>query len=188
MRNLLLSTTVLALLVSIVACGPSGREVAKAKTTRYQADKLVLFAAAKTATEGKYKLAVSDETTLKIQTTGRWYSPEGLASGSQADLDIRQLLDKSLNIALVVKLLPEATNWVVHIEPIMLRYNAGMPNPDKVAANDASLPGWATGKVDQLAYDIYDALKQYEVKSPIGIAPATAAPAADPAPAPAPTP
>ena len=171
MRNLLLPITLLAL---IVACGPSGREVAQAKTTRYQGDKLVLFAGAKAATESKYKLAASDETTLQIQTIGRWYTPEGLAAGSQADLDIRQLPDKSLNVVLVVKLLPEASNWVVHIEPIMLRYNKGMPNPEKVGPNDASVPGWATGKVDQLAFEIYGALKQYELKAPGGVAPAPA--------------
>jgi hypothetical protein len=58
------------------------------------------------------------------------------------------------------------------------------------------VPGWATGKVDQLYASIHDAHNPYEVKSVGGVAPAPApapepapaAPPAAPAPAPAPEP
>jgi hypothetical protein len=181
------------LTILAVACGPSSKEVATAKSARYQGDKLQLFAATKAVVEGKYKLQKSDETTLGMQTQPRWYTPEGLTTSATAE-DARDLPDKSMNVALVVTLLPDGDAWIVKVTPLMLRKNSGMPKPDTVKEGDPSVPGWVDGKVDQLALDIHKALAQYEVKQPGGIAPApTPGPAPDepsagsaaPAPAPA---
>src|SRR5689334_14279448 len=182
MRNLLL---ILALAVaSLAACGPSSRDVALAKTSRYTGDKLAIFNAAKEATEAKYKLAQSDETTLTIQTVGKWYTPEGLVATS-GDADIRQIPDQSINVVLVVKMLPDGANWIVDVDANMLRITKGSPAPEKLKGHDPSLPGWATGKVDELAFAIHDALKQYEVKAGASVPPGPAGSAA-PAPTPAP--
>jgi hypothetical protein len=167
---------------ALVACGPSSKELSGAKTAHYKGDKLVLFNAAKAATESKYKLEKSDETALGFQTISRWYTPEGLAAGERGG-DMRDVPDKSLAIALVVTMQPDGDAWVVHVKPLMIRYHAGSPKPEPVAENDPSVPGWATGKVDQLALDIHDALKQYEIKSVPGSVPPPAGPAA-PAPDP----
>ena len=182
MRNLILTVALLC------ACGPSGRDVAIAKTARYQGDKLVLFNAVKTTTEGKYKLSQSDETTLSLQTAGKWYTPEGLIATS-GEQDIRSIPDKSINVVLIVKLVPDGDKWVVDVGANMMRYNKGMPNPEKLSLKDPSLPGWATGKVDQLAFDLHDALKSYEVKAGGAAMPppaGSAAPAGSDAPPPAP--
>jgi hypothetical protein len=178
MRNLIIACAALACLA---ACGPSGRDTALAKTARYQGDKLAIFGAIKTTTETKYKLAMSDENSLTVQTVGRWYTPEGLVS-TTGEQDIRQVPDKSINIVLTVKLLAEGDKYIVDVQPKMTRINKGSPMPENLAPNDASLPGWATGKVDQLAFDIHEALKSYEVKAPGGNVPP---PAADPAAPPA---
>jgi hypothetical protein len=182
MRNLIITVALLC------ACGPSGRDLAIAKTARYQGDKLVLFNAVKSTTEGKYKLAQSDENTLTVQTAGRWFTPEGLVATS-GEQDIRSIPDKSINVVLIVKLVQDGDNWVVDVGANMMRYNRGMPNPEKVSLKDPSLPGWASGKVDQLAFDIHDALKQYEIKAggPAMAPPAgSAAPAGEGAPPPPP--
>ena len=47
---------------------------------------------------------------------------------------------------------------------MMLRYTKGTPVPERVAAGDASLPGWTAGRVDQLLVDIHAALRPYEAK------------------------
>jgi hypothetical protein len=177
MRNLVCSLAAL-LAIAAIACGPSSKEVATAKTARYQGDKLQLFAATKTVVEGKYKLTKSDETTLGMQTEPRWFSPEGLTTSSSPD-DERDLPDKSIRIALVVQLLPEGSAWIVKVTPLMLRKNKGMPKPDELKEGDPSVPGWVDSKVDQLALDIHKALAQYEVKSPGGIAPASPGPSPD---------
>ena len=185
MRNPNVCRLVAILALAVIACGPSSKELAGAKSAHYKGDKLVLFAAAKAATEAKYKLQKSDETTLGMQTDGRWYTPEGLAAGERGG-DMRDVPDKSLQIALVVTLQPDGDAWVVNIKPLMIRYHAGSPKPEPVAENDPSVPGWATGKVDQLALDIHDALKQYEVKTLPGQVPPPTGPAPTPTPTSAP--
>jgi hypothetical protein len=198
MRNLLVSLAAVAVLA---ACGPSGRDLGLAKSARYQGDKLVLFGAMKAAAESKQQIDQSDETTLTVMTKGRWYTPEGLASNwkpGEVLKDGRQAVeDRSLNISFAVRLLPDGDKWIVHVDPTILEFREGQPVFNKLRADDPSLPGWATGKGDQLAYEIYQSLKGYEVKGVGGAAPppattpAATTPAAapvDPAPPAAPAP
>ena len=159
------------LAIAAVACGPSSKEVATAKSARYQGDKLELFAHVKAATESKYKVTKSDETSLGMQTEARWFSTEGLAVTPRGDNDMRDVPDKSINIALVVTMLPDGDNWIVKVTPVMARYNIGIPKPEPVKEGDASLPGWVEGKVDELSMDIHKELAKYEVKTVPGSAP-----------------
>jgi hypothetical protein len=175
MRNL---TLTLAATIALVACGgPSSKEITTAKQARYQGDKVVLFRTAKAAAEEKAKIAKEDEATLGFQTIGRWYTNEGiLAPGS--DDDYKKVPDKSLRITLVVRLLPDADKWIVQVEPSILRKISGSPQPQKVELSDPSVPGFVQGQVDTMQFEIWNALKQYEVKTPGGIAPAPEMPAA----------
>lgn len=185
----------LAALVACVlaaACGPASKEVAAARTAHYKGDKLQIFARAKEATEQKFKIAKSDETTLGFETITRMYDPNGLAAGERAS---SQTADKSgynstypdgsLAISYAVTLLPDGDQWVVKIKPSIAKYHAGSPQMEPLQEGDISLPGWVQGKTDQLALDIHDALKQWEVKSvpgavpPAGPAAGSAAPAAE---------
>jgi hypothetical protein len=173
---------IIALLLAVaglVACGPSAGELKAAKTAHYKGDKIAMFNVAKQVTESKYHLQKSDENALGMQTVGRWYTPEGLAASERGD-DMRDVPDKSLNIALVVTLVPDGDAYVVNVKPLMMRYHAGSPKPEPVGEDDPSVPGWAQGKVDQLALDIHTALKNYEVPQMGGVQPAGpgAAPAA----------
>ena len=191
MRNLIIT----AAIIGIAACGgPSDRSVAMAKQARYTGDKLQLFGIVKTTVEGKYKLEVSDETKLGLKTKGRWFTPEGIASQwspedarGTTDSTRRGIPDRSVNISHVVQLLPEEDKWVVHVEPIVLRFHEGQPKYEPVRPNDPSMPGFVKTQTDELAYDIYSKLKPHEVKSVGGIAPAPApaAPESTPPPPPA---
>ncbi|MBL9019682.1 MAG: hypothetical protein JNL83_36160 [Myxococcales bacterium] len=189
MRNLSLSMiSVIAL--AVAACGgPSGKDIAMAKQARYTGDKLAIFNATKAVVEAKYKLEKSDETALGMQTKARWYTQDGvLAPGS--DENFQQVPHNAIRVVHVVRMLPDGDTWIVQDEPLLMRRVAGSPQPEKLELGNASVPGWATGQVDELQFEIYKALKAYEVKAPGGIAPApapapAAAPAADPA---APTP
>jgi hypothetical protein len=193
MRNISCSVIALALAASaLAACGPSGKQVASAKTARYQGDRLQIFAAMKQAVAAKYKIDKADEAALGLQTEVRWYNPEGQAVSSPMG-DARDVPDKSLGIALVVELLPEGERHVVSVKPLIVRYNKGQPNPDVLQPEDPSLPGWVSGKGDNLQVEIYEALKEYAVQGAAGAAPApgpaappaggSAAPAAGPDPA-----
>jgi hypothetical protein len=168
----------IALSMGLWACGPSSSELTGAKAAHYKGDKMAMFNAAIAATQAKYRVEKEDQGALSFQTAGRWYTPEGLAAAESGE-DMRQVPDKSLSIAYVVTLRPDGDAFILDIKPLMIRYLAGSPKPEPVNEDDPSVPGWATGKRDQLALDLHDALKQYEVASvPSG-------PTAAPAPAPA---
>ena len=179
MRNL---AFVIAL-AALGACGPSSSEMSGAKTAHYNGDKLAMFNAALAATQAKYKIEKADQNALGFQTTGRWYTPEGLAAAESGE-DMMHVPDNSLSIAFVVTMRADGAAYVVDVKPLMIRYHAGSPKPEPISEDDPSVPGWATGKRDALAFDIHDALKQYEVPSSTNPSPSSA-PTPTPAPAPA---
>lgn len=175
MRKLII---MLVAVMGIAACGATQREVALAKTARYRGNKLTLFGGVKMATEDKWKLAMSDETTLTVITIGRWFTPDGTPSmwdpgatidsgdsldGQPSIQGRERIQDRSINVQLTVRLLPEGDHWIVLVEPRYLQHREGRSNKDILLRDDPSLPGWAHGKVDQLAYAIWKMLKAYEV-------------------------
>jgi hypothetical protein len=178
MRNL-----ILAILVALfaVACGPNAQLTA-AKTAHYKGDKQAMFDIAKNTVAENYNIQKADFASMGMQTNGRWYTPEGLAAAESGG-DMRVVPDNSINIALVVTFVPDGDAYVVNVKPLMMRYHAGSPKPEPITESDPSVPGWAQGKVDSLAMDIHEALKQYEVKQMGGVTPAGpgAAPEAPPA-------
>src|SRR5215468_10348168 len=164
---------------ALVACGPSNTEVRSAKEAHYRGDKLVLFNAAKEAVEAKFKLQKSDETTLGMETVSRVYSPEGMLANEGNSEQTKNKAgynsmfpDNSIIMKFVITMLADGDAYVVRVKPIMERYHAGSPQTEPLREDDPSLPGWTSGKVDGISVDIYNALKQYEVKAPGGIAPA----------------
>src|SRR5262249_33137601 len=166
---------------AVVACGPANTEVRSAKEAHYRGDKLVLFNAMKDTVEAKFKLQKSDETTLGMETVTRVYSPEGMLAneGSSTERDKAKgggyhsmYPDNSIIMRFVITMLADGDAYVVRVKPIMERYHAGSPQTEPLREDDPSLPGWTSGKVDGISVDIYNALKQYEVKAPGGIAPA----------------
>ena len=156
---------IVLVVAALAACGASAKQVAGAKLAHYRGDPLVLFAAAKGATEVKYKLASSDETTLRVVTEGRWYSPEGLGLTATMD-NLGNVPDRSIFLTLSLQLMTAGDAFVVAVTPTILRYHEGRPNPDKLAADDPSLPGWVSGRLDQLHLEVHDALRTYVVPNP----------------------
>jgi hypothetical protein len=152
---------------ALVACAASRQEVEVARTARYRGDRLALFQAARQATADRYPIVTSDDTALRIETAGRWYTPDGLGA-SERNHDMRDVPDRSIHLRLIVRLVPAGDDWAVAIEPVMMRYFAGRPNPDKLGTDDPSLPGWTHGRVDQLHSAIHRALARYQVASPGG--------------------
>lgn len=161
MRNPVLIAVALVAL-AVAACGASRAEVEVARTAHYRGDRLALFAAARRATADKYQIAESDEVGLRIATAGRWYTPDGLGA-SERNGDMRDVPDRSVHLALIVRLVPRGDDFAVAVDPVMLRYFSGRPNPDRLAPDDPSVPGWAHGRVDQLYSAIHRALAGYQV-------------------------
>ncbi len=137
-----------------------------AKTARYTGDRMQIFASMRAAVEAAhYKLTKTDETSLAVQTEARWFSPEGLSQTPRGEgTEMQDLVDKSINIAMVVRMFPDGDVWVVKVTPVMARFNKGIPKPEPLKEGDASLPGWVESKVDTLALDIHKALAAFAVK------------------------
>jgi len=188
MRNLSLSYVALAALaLGAVACGPGSSEVKGARTAHYKGDKLEIFHAMVDAVKAKYKIQRSDENTLGMETTGRWFNPEGqiaTADGSVGEGTMPIVPDKSLNIVFAVGLKPDGDAWVVQVRPVIVRYNAGSPKPEPMKEDDMSLPGWVSGKTDAVVVDVHNALAKWEVKGVPAVVPAGSSPPPAPAPAP----
>jgi hypothetical protein len=100
-------------------------------------------------------------------TEGRWYSPEGLGLTATMD-NLGNVPDRSIFLALTLQLMTADGALVVAVTPTILRYHQGRPNPDKLASDDPSLPGWVTGRVDQLQLDVHEALRTHEVETAAG--------------------
>jgi hypothetical protein len=180
MRNLVCSVAALAAL-ALVACGPSSKEVAMAKTARYKADKLQLFGETKAVVESKYEVVKSDETTLQVQTKPKWYTWEGMVVTRFGSPERGEGLvpDRSIHFAMIIELLPDGDAWVVKITPWLQFYQIGSPQPQPLKETDANVPGWVHSKVDSMAMDINKALKQWEA----GSVPSTIPPGQSPLPA-----
>jgi hypothetical protein len=193
MRNISCSMIALALAaVAAVACGPSGKQIATAKQARYQGDQQQIFSVIKQTVEASHKVERADDAAYGLQTVGRWFNPEGQALPNAPD-DIRDVPDRSLNIALVVTLVPEGAHHVVSVKPLIVRYRKNEPKPEIIENPEAdrSIPDWAHSKGDDLQVALHKALAQYEVKvtgaapaggpAPGSAAPATPTPSPDPA-------
>lgn len=179
MNKLVLSVVALVAL-ALCACAGTSKEVAMARTARYQGDKLAIFADLRAAMETSGETLVkTDETQLLVQTKSKWFSPEGLSQNPRGEgTEMIDLVDKSVNITMVVRMLPDGDYWVVKNEPVIMRYNRGIPKPEPLKEGDISLPGWVQAKFDTLMIDINKGLKKYEVQTVPGPVPAGQSPAA----------
>jgi hypothetical protein len=157
------------MLVSVlvmVGCGPSTAEIKTAKATTYVGDANEIFGVIQQVVAETYKIADAGRTdeAIRLVTTEQWYSPEG-GRQSAGGGDFVQLVDRSILLQLVVDLVPTAENHnVIQVTPRTLQHVSGSPKPRELAADDPNLPGWVTGRVDQLHHDLFKGLQKYVVK------------------------
>lgn len=156
----------MASVLAFVACGPSTAEIKKAKETTYVGDAGEIFNAVHQVVSETYKVydAGRAEEGFRLVTVEQWYNPEG-GRQSAGDGDFVQLVDRSVLVQMIVDVVPTATNRVViQITPRTLQHISGSPKPRELAPDDPNLPGWVTGRVDQLHHDIYKGLQKYVAK------------------------
>ncbi len=153
-------------LLVLVGCGPTAAEIKTAKQTTYVGDALAIFNDVQRVVAENYKIADMGRTdeTYRLVTQEQWYSPEG-GRQSAGDGDYVQLVDRSIMLQLVVDVVPTASDRaVIQVAPRAVQHLSGSPKPRELAADDPNLPGWVTGRVDQLHHDIYKGLQKYVVK------------------------
>lgn len=164
-HHLMLKLMVVSVLL-IVGCGPSTAEIKTAKETTYVGDAVDIFNAAQQVVGENYKLqdvGRADEG-FRLVTVEQWYSPEG-GRQSAGGGDFVQVVDRSVLLQMIVDVVPTASDRVViQVTPRTLQHISGSPKPRELAPDDPNVPGWVTGRVDQLHHDIYKGLQRYVVK------------------------
>src|SRR5579863_6837833 len=139
LRSLFALGAVLALVLA--ACGgASSNEVKTAKTAHYKGDKSAIFAAMKDAIEAKLKIDRVDQSKFLVETTGQWFTPEGLGASERMD-DIRDVPANSIHIHFIVALVPDGDTFVVDVRPKWFKYIQGSTKPEPLGEDDISVPG-----------------------------------------------
>jgi hypothetical protein len=150
----------------IAGCGPTMAEIKAAKKTTYVGDAEEIFAAVQQVVGETYKVfdVGRTEETFRLVTVEQWYSPEG-ARQSLGDGDFVQLVEGSVLLQMIVDVEPTASDRVIIlVTPRTLQHVSGSPKPRELAPEDPNLPGWVTGRVDQLHHEVYKSLQRYVVK------------------------
>lgn len=168
MRLVVAGALHLLIVVLGLACGPSAAEIRQAKTAQYKGTPSELFAVIEQVVGETYKIAeVRRDEQFILGTEGQWYTPEGgrESASNTGGGDFVQLVDRSVNLALIVELVSADTgNIVVSVTPITLQHLQGSPKPRELKPDDPNLPPWIPGRVDSLYVEINKRLKQFETQ------------------------
>lgn len=150
----------------MAGCGPSSAEIKTAKQTTYVGDAAEIFNDVQQVVAETYKIGDAGRTdeAFRLVTQEQWYSPEG-GRQSAGQGDFVQLVDRSVMLQLIVDVVPTASDRaVIQVVPRTFQHISGSPKPRELAPDDPNIPGWVTGRVDQLHHDIYKGLQKYVVK------------------------
>lgn len=147
-----------------VACGPSAAEIKMAKSAGYAGEPGEMFSIVEATTAETYKIgeAVRDGE-YALATVAQWYSPEGGRQSTGAG-DFVQIGDGSVQLTMIVRLVPQGDRYMVTVTPKTFEHVSGSPQPRELTPDDPSLPGWVSGRVDSLQLEIHKALQKYAVQ------------------------
>jgi len=149
-------------MVAAIACGPSSSEIKTAKTATYKADPSEVFRIAQETAAQTYKIAEARPEQLAFMTEMQWYNEEGGRESAGAG-DYVQINDKSVQLGLIVEVV-QGNEVRVVVTPKTFQHLSGSPKPRELAPTDPNLPGWVTGRAEQLQLEIHKALEKYAVK------------------------
>jgi len=147
----------------VAACGPSDAQIRTAKTATYATEPQRVFELAMDAARESYKIGGVDQARLVFATVPRVYNPDGGLESTGAD-DYLHFQDHSMRVSLLVEIVVTADHHVaVTVTPRAQELLAGSPKPRDIAPDDPALPGFVHGRVDALAYAIFERAKPYYV-------------------------
>ncbi|MGE5187148.1 MAG: hypothetical protein ACM31C_34100 [Acidobacteriota bacterium] len=156
---------VILIVAMVAACGPSASEVKTAKTTTYNADPQVILKAAMQAAEAEhYKLGEIDQENTRFATVPKYFTREGSERTPGAG-DYVQLGDRAVSVTFIVTVSGTPPIVAVDVTPKTFQVLAGSPQPRELKPDDPNLPGFVTGRVDELSLAIYQRAKPYALAS-----------------------
>jgi hypothetical protein len=146
----------IVVLGAFAACGPSAKDVERAKTASYQCPYEQVFQAAVDEVKDRASpLAGVDAGEGIVQSEFRWHSRDG--SRKQAGAAMVTADDVMFAVAVVVQKRGEA--WGVVAEPRVVSQTAGGPRGSELTRDHADWPQWADTKTEAIITGIYERLK-----------------------------
>lgn len=157
---------VLLIVAIAAACGPSSAEVKTAKTTTYNASpEVILKAAMEGAGDEHYKVGEIDQENTRFATVPKYFTREGGERTAGAGNWI-QLGDRAVSVSFIVTVSGTPPMVAVDVTPKTFQILEGSPQPRELTPDDPNLPGFVTGRVEQLALAIYQRAKPYALAPP----------------------
>ena len=160
------------MVLGLMACGPSNTQIKTAKATEYKLPATSMLDVALQVAQIDYKISPAGMApdALKFTTDPQWYTPEGgrISPTEDANGEWVNAGGGSVNVRLVVQVRPITDDTVaVEVGALTMQLvgapNDPSPKPRELALDDPFLPPWIRGRVDALAYAIWEHTKQYAV-------------------------
>ncbi len=154
------------IVVIAAACGPSAAEVRTAQHTAYDAEPQVILKAAMQAAEDEhYQIAEVDQANATFTTVPKYFTKEGGARTAGAGNWVL-IGDRGVSLVMIVTVTGGTPPVSVDVTPRTFQVMEGSPQPRELKPDDPNLPGFVTGRVEQLSLAIYERAKPYAVASP----------------------
>jgi hypothetical protein len=148
----------IALLVLLVACGPSSTQIKEAKGARYRGLAPYVFEELLQAAKAEYGVIGTDDDALVFVTTPRWHR-----YGGQADKPTSSGVYKdSLLVGYRVQLdeIPDAGEMFrLTVEPAVADVHGQVYPP-----GDGRIPSWVNENADALWVSLHARLAKYEIR------------------------
>ena len=171
---------------ALVACGPSSAQIKTARSARYNTTASAAFQAGVAALKANdYKIQQVDPVAGRAITEVKWYEVDGTSMSRDSDGRPQMTSAGGIMFAVEIAVQPDGAAFFVQVIPHVQQMKSGYSAPFDIKEGDGAMPGWVTGKIDNLYLSIYDALKK-DVAAPGAAGPGATPPSAapvDPAPA-----
>lgn len=146
-------------LFAFVACGPSSAQIKTARTARYQVTAAEAFQAGVAALDaGDFKIQVADPIASQAVTVPRWYEADGTFTAKDAD-GKPLLTDGAINLTVELTVVAEGEAVRVNVVPVVLQARTGYTQGVRIEPDSPNMPGWVTGKIDNVYLSIHGRLK-----------------------------
>lgn len=149
----------LVVVFGFVACGPSAAQVKTARTAKYRVTAAQAFQAGVAALDSNdFKIKVADPVASQAVTVSRWYEADGTFAAKDADGNPR-LQDGAINLTVELEVLADGEAVRIDVRPVVVEMRTGYSQGVRIEPDSPQMPGWVTGKLDNVYLSIHDRLK-----------------------------
>jgi hypothetical protein len=144
------------------ACGPSAKDVERARAASYSCEPQQVFdAMVAEMKERRLPIAQIDTDNGMVISDYRWHT----ATGTPKQKGAAVVGQGDLAVAIVARLVEAGEVWRVAAEPDVLSHVVGSPRGQRLVRTDADWPKWADSKIDVYMVGVRERLSSCEVQS-----------------------